>query len=110
MIKYFVLGLIILFALDGIFRDGQLLVVFVQQDFFMPTVVRMFLIVIGAIASIMLLHSIVWDLNLLDKPEEKKTEYQLQLEREEELAKEAEEQEKLEKERLEIAKKKKTTR
>jgi hypothetical protein len=102
---YFVLGLIILFALDGIFRDGQLLVAFVQKDFFMSTVVQMFLIVIGALATIMLFHSIIWDLNLLDKPEEKKTEHQLELEREAELEKEAAEQEKLEKERLAKAKK-----
>jgi len=106
MIKYFVLGLIILFAIDGIFRDGQLLVVFVQKDFFMSSVVQMFLIVIGAIATIMLFHSIIWDLNLLDKPEEKKTEYQLDIEREEELEREAAEHEKLEKERIEKAKRK----
>ena len=108
MIKYFILGLIILFALDGVFRDGQLLVVFFQQDFFIPTVVRIFLMVIGVVATILLFHSIIWDLNLLDKPEEKKTEYQFELEREAELEKEVAEKEKLDKERMEKAKKKKT--
>jgi len=108
MIKYFALGLIILFAIDAIFRDGQLIVVFFQQDFFMHTVIRIFLIVIGGLATILLFHSIIWDLNLLSKPEEKKTEYQLKIEKEEEeerlrLEKEKEEEEKKKK-------KKKTTR
>ena len=104
MLRYIILVLVILLSIDGIFRDGHLTTVFLSRDIFTPTVIRVALIVIGALATGMLLHSIIWDLNLLPKPEEKKTEYQKEKEAEEEA-------ERLEKERAEVeASKKITTR
>ena len=97
MLKYIVLGLVIILALDGFFRDGELVNVFFSQEFYFPVILRIAFMVIAIVAVVMLLHAIVWDLNILPKPSEKKTDLQLQREFEEEQARiEQEEREKAE--------------
>jgi len=96
MIKIVVLVLIILMAVDGIFRDGVLLQEFLSTQFYIPFFVKIFLSAIAITCSFLLLHAVIWEYFLQPKPEVIKTDYQLKKEQE---AKE--EEERLEQERLE---------
>jgi len=96
MIKIVVLVLIILMAFDGIYRDGVMVKEFLSTEFYIPFFVKVFLFIIAAACSLLLLHAVIWEYFLQPKPEIVKTEYQLKKEQE---AKE--EEERLEQERLE---------
>ena len=83
MIRIVVLIMIILMALDGIFRDGKLLEVFLSQEMHIPFFVKSayFIVMVGA--SALLFHAIIWEFNIMPKPEEKKTPLQIKREEEE---------------------------
>ena len=95
MIKIIVLVMVLMIAADGIFRDGHLLSVFLGQEMYLPFFIKSIYLSIAVIASLLLLHAIIWEFSLHPKPEEKKTEYQLKIEEEEEEAKKEEEKKSL---------------
>ena len=84
MIKIFILFLIILLAVDGIFQDGFLVEVFFSREMHLPFFAKILYIIIGFSASILLLHTIISEFALEPKPEEKKTAFQILKEQEEE--------------------------
>lgn len=88
--KLLILILIIILALDSVFRDGFLLSEFISQDLHLPFLVRIFLFVIALVATILLFHSIIWEYNLLPKPKNKKTQFEVEKELEEEKIKQEE--------------------
>jgi len=102
MIKIIVCILIILMAADGIFRDGELLQVFLNHEFYLPFFVKLIFAILALLCTFLLLHAVIWEYFLLPPPEIVKTEYQLKKEQE---AKE--EEERLERERLEAEERKK---
>ena len=109
MIKIIVLVMLILLAVDGIFRDGYLIEVFLGQEMYLPFFTKVAFLIIAIVASALLFHAIVWEFSMQPKLEERKTELQLKREEEEEAKRkeEEEETEKLRKEEAELAKRKK---
>jgi hypothetical protein len=97
--KIILLALLIMLSLDGIFRDGELLNLFLSHDFHLPLIAKIVYLIIAVGASLMLLHSIIWDYNILPKQGPKKTEYEI--EKEMKTAGEKIVADRLEKERLE---------
>jgi len=102
MIKIIFLVLVILLTFDGFFRDGYLIEVFFSREMHIPFFVKGAYLIIAIVASALLFHALIWELNLMPKPEEKKTEYQKKKEEEEEerRLKEEEEEKQKEEERL----------
>jgi len=82
--KIVILFLIILFTLDVVFRDGHLVLFFFRQDMYLSFFIKILFIFIAIIATLMLLHAIIWDYNLLPQTKKKKTEYEVEKEIEEE--------------------------
>ena len=82
--KIVFLVLLILLTLDIFFRDGLLISELINQELYIPIVLKIIFLIIAFVASILLLHAIIWDFNLLPKPKNKKTEHQLNKESEQE--------------------------
>ena len=78
--KIVLLVLLILFALDIIFRDAGLVLFFFSQEMYLPFIIKIIFIAITLTASFMLLHAVIWDFNLLPKIKHKKTEYEIEQE------------------------------
>jgi hypothetical protein len=74
--KIVILILILILALDGIFRDGFLLAEFLSQDFNIPFFFKLLLILIALITTLLLLHSIISEFNILPKPRNRKTSFE----------------------------------
>ena len=78
--KFILLALIILFALDIVFRDGELILFFLSQEMYLPFFIKVIFVCVAVVASFLLLHAIISDFNLLPKITRKKTEYEIEKE------------------------------
>ena len=108
MIKIVVLFMVALLAIDGVYRDGHLIEVFLGQEMYLPFFTKTAYLIVAIVATLLLFHAIVWEFNLLPKPEEKKTDYQIKKEEEEEARRlEEEELRRLEEEALKAEQKRK---
>ncbi len=85
--KLVILFLILILAIDGIFREGILVSEFFSQDFNMPIVIKIIFALIAFVTTILLLHSIIYEYQLLPRPKHKKTSFELEKEHEDELQK-----------------------
>ena len=92
MIKIILLILIVLVAVDGIFSDGMLLITVLRQELYIPVMLRLLYVAIAMVVAAMLFHAIIKEYGLKEKPEQKKTELQIQREREAEEAERAAEE------------------
>jgi len=98
MVKIFVLLLILLMAFDGIFREGELITVFLSHNFYIPFFLKVIFAIIALLCTALLLHAVIWEYFLLPPPEIVKTPYQIQKEEEAKAEEERLEQERLEEE------------
>ncbi|MCL2062933.1 MAG: hypothetical protein FWG98_00980 [Candidatus Cloacimonetes bacterium] len=100
MLKIVILFFLILLAVDGIFRDGYLIEVFLGHEMHLPFFIRIAYIVVAIVSTALLFHAVVWEFNLMPKLEEKKTPLQIKRDEEEEARLKAEEEEAAEAERI----------
>lgn len=95
------LAVIILLALDVVFREGELVFFLLSQDIYLSFFVKVVCVIIAFIATLLLLHAVIWDFNILPRMKRKKTEYEIEKEMEAENTRMVEEREEREIEELE---------